>query len=580
MPNLLSIRRFSVNDGVDDTAVTPINSGLKYRWQLEDNTRFFRKRLSSKLLFKNADYTFFKALYDLGTCNDIVLTIEVFCGGVWATEYTGKIIISDGDYHLDRCRVEYEVKPNDKYECFARALKTPLNFLDYGSRVLLQTIYGTVETTTCTYNDVEFGSPSLKQFFKSCWFGGTQEINIGFTPEALVAWRPIEHNQDFDTPVSGQLQLVTTWARETVTYPGGPPPGSGWYNTAGDVWVRPVMYGHYIQDAFSTSSTGQERYNFEATVSDVEISNGRVLAEIVPLIVAALGCDLNEVQSDFFGINPPGTAPSNLAYTWATSYALEMLLFQKSDIVRASATNDAIRLTMTLGDLLTSFRDSMNVYWALEPDGADFNLRIEHWSYFDGTNGIDLTTLGGGIYAEGSNQFSAEGSIPALEKFSYQESFSDNFLEKQIEYPQACSDSDNTIDYTLGQLCADVGGLLDNDDAGLRGFVLVSAAEIDTDTYLIDNTNNEANGAMAWRVLFPALWAYGRYGPEVSTTAGALTVQTVRKRKAQIPIKFKYCCDNGEPNPTELIQTGLGWGQVKDMELDTEKDTMTVNLLH
>ena len=110
--------------------------------------------------------------------------------------------------------------------------------------------------------------------------------------------------------------------------------------------------------------------------------------------------------------------------------------------------------------------------------------------------------------------------------------------------------------------------------------MLVSAAEIDTDVYLIDNTNNEANGAMAWRVLFPALWAYGRYGPEVSTTAGALTVQTVRKRKAQIPIKFKYCCDNGEPSPTELIQTGLGWGQVKDMELDTERDTMTVNLLH
>ena len=113
MPNLLSIRRFTINDGVDDTAVTPVNSGLKYRWQLEDNTRFFRKRLSSKLLFKNADYTFFKALYDMGTCNDIVLTIEVFCGGEWQTEYTGKIIISDGDYHLDRCRVEYEVKPND-----------------------------------------------------------------------------------------------------------------------------------------------------------------------------------------------------------------------------------------------------------------------------------------------------------------------------------------------------------------------------------------------------------------------------------------------------------------------------------
>lgn len=578
MPSLLSIRRFTINDGVEETDVTPINSGLKYRWQLEDGTRFYRKRLTTKLLFKFSDYTFFKGLYDLGTCNDIVLTIEVFCGGAWATEYTGRIIISDGDYHLDRCEVIYSILPNDKYECFARALKTPLNFLDYGTKVTLQTIYGAVETTTCTYNGAEFGSPTLKQFFKSCWFGGTQEINIGFTPEADVAWRPIEHNQDFDTPTSGQLQLVTTWARETVTYPGGPPPGNGWYNTTGNVWVRPVLYGKVIQDEFNYTPVDQ--YNFEAEVADVDISNGRALAEIIPLIVDALDCDIAQVKSNFFGINPPGDNPSNDAYDWAADYAEEMLLFQKSDIVRASATADAIRLTMTLGDLFTAMRDSMNVYWALEPSGADFNLRIEHWTYFDGQNGIDLTTLDGGIYAEGSNQFSAEGSIPALEKFAYQESFSDNFLEKQIEYPQACSDSDNVIDYALGQLCADVGGLLDNDDAGLRGFVLVSAFAIAADTYLIDNTNNEANGAMAWRVLFPALWAYGRYGPEATTTAGAFTVASVRKRKAQIPIKFKYCCDSGEPNPTELIQTGLGWGQVKDMDLDTERDTMTVNLLH
>lgn len=578
MPTLLSKRRFTIDDGVDLTTVTPVNSGLKYRWQLEEGTRFYRKKLTTKLLFKKADYTFFKALYDLGTCNDIVLTIEVYCGGEWSIEYTGRIIISDGDYHLDRCEVTYQILPNDLYECMARALKTPLNFLDYGTKMTMQTIFGTVETTTCTYNDVEFGLPTLKQFFKSCWFGGTQSINIGFTPEADVAWRPIVHNQDFDTPVADQLQLVTTWARETVNYPGGPPPGNGWYNTTGDTWVRPVLYGKVIQDEFRYTPVDQ--YNFEAEVVDVDISNGRLLSEVITAALAALGCEIVDVRSDFLNINPPGTAPSNAAYDWATDYAQTLLIFQKSDIVRASATADAIRLTLTLGDLLKALQDSLNVYWALEPDGADFVLRIEHWSYFDGNNGTDLTTLDGGKYIVGTNQFSAEGSIPALEKFSYQESFADDFLGKQIEYPQACSDSDNVIDYSLSQMCADVGGLLDNTDAGLTGFVLVSAFEIDTNTYLIDNTNDEANGAMAWRVLFPALWAYGRYGPEATTTAGAFTVETVRKRKTQPPIKFKYCCDNGEPNPTELIQTGLGWGQVAGMELDTERDTMTVNLLH
>ena len=578
MPNLLTTRRFTINDGSSDTAVTPVNSGVKYRWTLEDGTRFYRKKCSTKFLFRGADYQFFRALYDMGTCNTITLTIEQYCQGDWSTEFIGRIIISDGSYHFDRCEVEYDVLPNDLYECVSRSLKTPLNFLDYGTRMLLKTVYGTVETITCTYDGPEFGTPTIRLFLKDCWSGGTNDFNIGFTPDPALAWRPIEHDQDFDTPTAGNLEIVTTWAREKVNYPGGPPPGNGWLSIGGDDWVRPVLYGHIIHDEFI--NFGHDEYNFEATVSDVDISNGRLLSEMLEGVVAALGCDIDEVRSDFFGINPPGTAPSNDAYDWATAYAQEMLVFQKSDIVRASASNDAIRMTMTLGDLLKALQDSLNVYWSIETGGGSNVLRIEHWTYYAGANGTDLTTLEGGKYAQGNNQFQASGTIPAAENFSYQESFNDDFITKQILYPQDCSDSDNVVDYNQGLMCADVGGLLDNSDAGLVGFVLASAFNIDTNTYLIDNTNDEANGAMAWRVLFPALWADGRFGPEASSTAGAFTVNSVRPRKQQVPVKFKYCCDPDPFDPTDLIQTGLGWGQNKDVEYDTENNMITTTLLH
>lgn len=579
MPTFLDTTRFTVNDGVTDTPVFPIVTGLKYSWQAEENTLFFRKKMNTRLTFRDDDYTFFKGLYDSGTCEIITILIETFCGGDWATEYSGRIIISDGDYHFDRCEATYQVLPNDVYECLVRGLKKQVNMLDYGSKVLLKTILGTVEETTCIYNGLEFGSPVLRMFYKDCWSGGTQEFNTGFTPDAVTKWRPIETNNDWDTPTPGDLQLVTTWARETIVYPGGPPPGSGWTNTSGDTWVRPVMYGHVVRDEFNSDPVDQ--YNFEATVSDVEMSNARLLSEVIEAGIAALGCDIDEVRSDFLNINPPGTAPSNLAYDWAASYAETLLLFQKSDIVRASATGDAVRLQMTFGELLTAMRDSLNVYWGIEIDGADNILRIEHWTYFEGSNGIDLTTLAGGIYAAGLNQFQAEGTIPALERFATQEAFNDDFLQKQIEYPQECSDSETVIDYQQSGLCLDVGGLLDNDDAGLTGFVLVSAFEVDTAEYLIDNTNDEANGAMAWRVLFPALWVYGRFSPDADSTAGAFTVETIRKRKQQVPVTFKYCCpDDGEFNPTELIQTGLGWGRVKLAEQDTGAKTMKVTLLH
>lgn len=574
MPNLFDTTRFTVNDGSTDTAVYPVVSGLKYVWQPEGETRFYRKKLQTKLLFRGADYVFFKDLYDVGTCANITILIENYCGGAWETEYMGRIIVSDGDYHLDRCEVTYSILPNDIYECIYRFLKTPVDFHNFGSRSTVKTVYGTVETITCTYNGAEFGTSVLRMFYKDCWSGGTNEFNTGFTPDATTAWRPITHNQDFDTPTAGQLQLVTTWARETITYPGGPPPGNGWINTTGDVWVRPVMYGHIARDEFSTSTLdGHSQYDFEATVADVDVDNGRPMNYA---FTQGFGCDIDSVKSDFFGINAVGDAPANDAYDWATAYAQTVIMFQKSDVVRASATANASRNIMTFGDLLKALQESLNVYWGV----VNNDLVIEHWSYFDGANGIDLTTLDGGIYAQGNNEFSADGTIPGLEKFSTQEAFNDDFLEKQIEYPQECSDSDNIIEHTQALLCLDFGGLLDNSDAGLKGFVLASAADLGGDEYLLDNTNDTANGCMAWRVMFQALWADGRYGPDADSTAGAFTVNTVRKRKQQTPISFKYCCDNGEFDAAQLIQSGLGWGQVKLAELDKERKTMKVTLLH
>lgn len=579
MPSLFDTRRFTASsDLTGPQEVYPVVSGLKYAWAVEGETKFYRKKLNTKLRFRGADYTFFKSIFDDGACNDVTILVELYCGGAWAEEYTGRIVVSDGEWNLDGCEVVFNVLPNDVYECVFRFLKTPVDFLAYGSRVTLKTILGTVSTTTCTYNGAEFGSPTLRMFYKDCWTGGTNEFNIGFTPDATTGWRPITHNQDFDTPSSGQLQLVTTWARETINHPGGTPSGNGWISLGSDNYARPVMYGQITVDTFTND--GVDHYNLETTVADVEISNGRLMKELIEEIVAASGCDVYEVRSDFLDINAPGTAPANYAYDWAAEYAQTMLFFQKSDISKASATNDAIRCTMTMGDLFTALQNSMNVYWTIENDGGNNILRIEHWSYFEGANGIDLTTLDGGVYIAGTNQFSVDGTVPALEKFSTQEAYSDNFIEKQIEYPQGCSDAENIIEYQQALLCLDVGGLLGNSDAGTKGFVLVAASYVDVGEYLIDNTNDEANGAMAWRAMFQALWGHGRYGPEATTTAGAFTVTTVRPRKEQKDISFKYCCDNGEFTAADLIQTGLGWGQVKMAEYDTERSNMKVNLLH
>lgn len=582
MPSLLSTRRFTVNDGVGDTTVYPVNSGLKYRWQLEEGGRFYRKRLQTKLLFRGADYTFFKALFDAGDCALITILIEVYCGGAWREEFTGKIVVGQGEYHIDRCEVTYDVQAYDAYDCFKRALKKSINWLSLTDPVTVLPIYGTRATETCTYSGIEFGSPTgAKMFLKDCWSGGSFDTTESIAPDATERWRPIEHDKIYDPDGTPELDITTIWAREEVTQVGAPP-GNGWVNQGGNDWARPIPLALTYLDTLYPYLSG-DRYLYGATNPEDDISNGRYLPDLLPEVLAELECDsVTEVRSDFFGINPPGDAPSNTAYTFASVYLQDVVLFQKSDIVNDDASTDATTLHMNLNDFLVSLRDAFNVYWSLEPiGGGDFALRIEHWSYFEAANGTDLT-VDHPLSVVGNNSFKSNLEIPNSEIFNFQESFNTAFLKSQITYPIACSDSEQDIDYSLSTLSCDVGGLLRNSSASLTGFVLVSTVDLGDGTYLIDNTNDQLNGAMAWDTLHNELWVFGRYSETADSTAtgGALSVESTRRFREQQRITFKYCCQETDFDPVQLVKSGLGWGQIKDIEHDTEKDQMSVILLH
>ena len=584
MPSLLSTRRFTIYiDGVSDQTVTPVVSGLKYRWQLEEGTRFYRKKLSTKLLFKGADYTYFKTIYDGGACSSVTVLIELYCGSAWREEYNGKIVIGQGSYHLDRCEVEYDIQPNDAYDCFKRVLKTPLNWLSLTDPVTAKPAYGTNELETCSFSGIEFGSPlGAKMFYKDCWSGGAFDTTEDPEPDASTKWRPVQHDKVYDPDNTPELTIETVWAREAVTQV-GTPPGSNWVNIGGNDWVRPIPLGSVYVDSLFPYLTG-DRYLYGFFNHSNTISNGRLLNDLLPAVVTALGCaSVTDVYSDFLNITPPGDAPANDAYAWAGNYAESILLFQKSDIVNEDAANDATTLNMTLQDFLNSLRDAFNLYWSLEPiGGGDYALRIEHWTYYEAANGLDITALDGGVYTRGNNQFTAETQVPPAEVFRFQEAHSTRFLESQIQYPAACSDGEENIVYEQKDMSTDVGGLMNNPAASLQGFVLVSTVHDYGDgSYLIDNTNNILNGAMAWDELHDALWKYGRYHTEATSTAsGTFAVDTTRRFKEQQRFSFKYCCEATDFDPVQLLQSGLGWGQIKDIEHDTERDLMNVTLLH
>lgn len=571
MFNLLNKFRFTATDIGGDTTLTPVLDGLKRSWEKEDGAKFYRRKLNTKLLLKGADFTYFKTKLEAGTCENVTVLIEQYCGGEWVEFFTGTALIFEATYDYDKCEVELELKPDDLFECFKANYEKKVNWLGLVDRNSVYSIYGTIETTTCNFSGTPPGGNEANWFYKGCW-------DTGFTnstdPDPALAWRPLNHTQTVIISPTG-FTASTTWARETVTQ-ASPPPGVGWINIGGSVWVRPITYlTDPVEEIISLTRT------FETEEADITMSNGILLNDILPEIVDLLDCGIDEVVSDFFGINPDGTNPTNDAYDYSTDDEATMqsvLLYQKSDVANAGASNDATRLEMSLKDFFDSIgTGSLNVFWTLTESGGTVTLRIEHISYFEGVNGMDLTTLGGGLYIRGLHRFEVADGVPAFEKFAYQESFKSEFVTQRIDYAAACVNNPSK-DYTLSQMSADVAGLIDNTSAGLQGFVFVCAYNSGLNQYIIDTTGNILNGAMAWENLFANLLQYDRYSTDVTPTVGTMTVETIKRRKNQTPIAIPFCCEDFDP--TELVQTQISWGEVQSAEEDTRAGTLTLKLLH
>lgn len=572
MPNLFDTFRFTVNDGISGpTSVTPIASGLRRRYEREGDTRSYRVKLATKLKFRNADYTYFRDLYDAGECNEVSLLIENFCGGAWVTWHEGLVPIYEGDYKADRCEVTFDIMPADVYECANKSFENRSNWLKYTNPLKIRTnITGsTIETLICDSAET-FAAVDLDlHFSETCW-GGT--VTSSEDPNPTLAWRPISHYQFFQVGIPWTLISKTTWAREKITSATAPL-GNGWINTSGTTWVRPVSISFPVI-TYSDTAAG---ITWETQIlNSAPISNGRKLSDILEAVTTALDCDFDSIVSNFLNINPDATAPTNDAYAYAAANFENLFFFQKSDIVRAANSNDATRFTFSMKEFLEEIK-LINLFHAITVDAGVKTLRIEHYTYFDGANGLDLTTLDGGKYIVGRDDFKTDSKVPNFESFAWQESYRPKFTTKRITYPTACATAPGD-ERTARQLCTDFGGLVENPDAGLEGFFLMATIDVGGGEYLMNTLGGEANGAFAWENLLPALWADGRFHAGATANVPGYTVNSVRKTREQAQISIQFCCDDTFV-PSELVQTQLGWGEVKSAEEDTETATLKLSLL-
>jgi len=208
------------------------------------------------------------------------------------------------------------------------------------------------------------------------------------------------------------------------------------------------LFDYY--EAFDSVNGAYGRYN------DIPISNTFYINEILIDIFRCTGLTL---VSDFLGINPDGTNPTNTAYTFAANYCQNIKICQSFDIIRESAAMDSFGKsgTIKVKDFLSNILKMFNLVVA---PGTD-SIRIEHKSYFI-NKGIDPPTRGIEYEIE---EIEANKELIDAEEFSFAVATpTENFYKVRIDYDRVgLYREENVKQIQVEKFLTDIFGTINNE---------------------------------------------------------------------------------------------------------------------
>lgn len=562
-----------------DRVMVPATNTLAFTWEKAKDSVGFVKKLDTQLTFLGDDFcVFYNLERNKQICTRIPIQILEDCEGTQNLIFQGYISLTDGQWNASHKRVTFPVREQDSLTCLLEQSEDLVNLLDIVPRpdtVEGKTFIGTLQFQTCEGN-IQLGIDQED---------APEEVTNGscLTGQGWVVYRNrVEILADLPDG-STNLNVRTTWVRE---YSEGAtqPPGEGWIQE-GSGWVRPVPT---ILDLEQTNISPQLIELFYIIVgaegkTPLKYDNGMLLNTVLEKFMLQFNCGLT-VVSDFFGINPDGTAPVNSAYLAALDGYQAITIYQKSDIVRAFATQNATILNVTWQRLFEYLKGLFNVYWTVEGN----TLRIEHISYFQSEKRMDLTLPDFVKYIDNNFAWSYDKEKrPKEERWSYQARGID-FVGKPILYPAECSDRDSKIqEYNFSEVYTDISLLNSvNKDENLDGIVFVALDQyqgsyfINRDTGTLSNSP-QINGRLAIANLHEAVHTWNRPHRTGKMNGKDTVFDSFQRTRRQPGIVLKMCCsDLLKWKPEYLIKSQLGWGEQDSITWDSQTELLTFDLLH
>lgn len=544
---------FFASSELGNRELHPNFEDLRFTWTREKSEVFYRKKLNSDLIFHGEDYEYLRR-HD---CERIELIINYKGNQV----YTGFLRIVDGIWDEDLCEVSISPVTIDEYTCLFEKWETEYNILSGVTKQTIRSSIGEIEVIECEEKFVGRDS----SFFPSSPPKNTdcinQEEKWGVLSNEL---RAIFQREDG----SWDYFVKTSWVRERIEA-NEEPPGGDWINIEGNVWVRRVNLIFDFESFVGYTKEGGRIVQRNIVFEGQEIDNGVLLSDVLELLIQ--DCELS-VKSDFFNINPEGDAPENQAYENAPS---DFVVWQKTDIKFHYAFNNA-SIARTTAKKFLGILGVFNIRFAVQ----NRQLIIEHLSFFESNNGLDLTESEA---TKGLSRYQYnKGAIPRFERFRWSDTVSQLFEGFPIEYDTNCTDGTEDVNQ-YNELTTDINYIIQNPDLiANEGFVFAKIDRyegrffIARDRHAVQNRTG-LNYAFSFPNIHENFWKHGRKRPVGIMNDNPTTFVTSDKQKRQNDIEIVGSLDFA---PEQLIKTELGWGEVDRAEYSAKACYLNLTLLH
>lgn len=307
--------------------------------------------------------------------------------------------------------------------------------------------------------------------------------------------------------------------------------------------------------------------------------NCRFFADVLLFVAKKSNYRINSIISDFFQINPinvSGNALPGVPNKW-----MDMAFASLSDIQEPIPSDLATTEIITFKDLFSDLKVLFGVEWIID---SNYNLRVEHETFFEGSPGLDVTAPEFERYMRGTNKYSYDlKDLPKQETWR----IADHDQHVTVDYGglAALNKNRNSKTYETKIIRTDYTRIKENGQNSTEDGIFLFATDGGsgsggTQLTMVDGIGSDhQNIYLTPEYLVRNLHTYNRpslYGLFIAkniniyyTKSGGIIFNSIIPVLKQEPFSVPLCCDSFNTEDQVITELGTGYLDKAEYKLKT-----------